>query len=182
VLPFSAPPNPDAASPRMIAYDTGCRYVSTAPNLSSYGGMGYPVCRSLRVYDVATGRLRTFAKPAGTIGWVPNRAGDDFWSFTDIAPSGRLMAAHAALDPAGRGITRVYLLRLAGPARAPRPVPSSAAFLLSEMAWTRDSSWLFYQGSGGHLSAYRPATGRVRSSKTPCCDYEVLAPLGGPRE
>jgi hypothetical protein len=179
VLPFSALSYPVAAGPRMIAYDTGCRDVSTAQNLPTYGGMGYPVCKTLRVYDVTTGRLRTFAKPAGTIGWEANRAGD-FWSFTDIAPSGRLMAAHAALAPAGRGIARVYLLHLAGPIAAPRPVPSSDAFLLSEMAWSQDSSWLFYQGPRAHLWAYQPATGRVRSSKTPCCNYEVLAPLGGP--
>jgi hypothetical protein len=178
VLPFSAPPNPVAASARMIAYDTGCRYAYTAQSLPAYGNMGYPVCKSLRVYDVATGRLRTFAKPAGTLGWTPNRAGDSFWSFTDIAPSGRFMAAHAVLAPAGRGIARVYLLHLAGPVAAPRIVPSSTAFLLSEMAWSHHSSWLFYQGPGGHLWAYRPATGRVRSSGTPCCDYEVMAPLG----
>ena len=181
VLPFSAPLNPVAASARTIAYDTGCRYASTARSLPTYGGMGYPVCRSLRVYDVVTGRLRTFAKPDGTIGWLPNRAGDDFWSFTDIAPSGRLMAAHAALAPAGRGIARVYVLRLARAGAKAKRVPSSAAFLLSEMAWSHGSSWLFYQGPGGHLWAYQPATGLVRSSQVPCCNYEVLAPLGGLR-
>ncbi len=177
-LPFSAVPYPVAASARLVAYDTGCRDVSTAASLPTYGNMGYPVCNTLRVYDVATGRLRSFAAPAGTLGWVPNRAGDGFWSFTDIAPSGRLMAAHAALSPVGRGIVRTFVLRLAGPASRPRPVPSSSAFLLSEMAWSAGGSLLFYQGPGAHLWAYRPATGRVWSSKTPCCNYEVLAPIG----
>lgn len=144
----------------------------------TYGNMAYQVCKSLRVFDVATGRLRTFAAPAGTIGWLPNRAGDDFWSFTHIAPLDRLMAAQAALPPAGRGIARVYVLRLTGRSAVPRRVPSSASFLLAATAWSRDGSWLFYQGPGGHLWAYQPATGRVRSSKTPCCNYEVLAPLG----
>lgn len=101
VLPHSGPPNPVAASARILAYDTGCRYDSTARSLPTYGGLGYQVCQSLRIYDAMTGRLRTFARPAGTTGWVPDRAGDGFWSFTDIAPSGRLMAAHAALAPAG---------------------------------------------------------------------------------
>src|SRR5262249_44323508 len=104
----------------------------------------------------------------------------DFWSFTDVASSSRLMAARAAVAPAGRGIARIYALRLDRASR-PRPVPYSAGFLLSEMAWSHDSSWLFYQGPGGHLWAYQPGTGKVRGSKTPCCNYEVLAPLGGSR-
>jgi len=178
-LPRSAIPYPVAASAGVVAYDTDCRDVSTAASLPTYGNMGYPVCKTLRVYNVVTRRLRSFAAPAGTLGWVPNRAGASFWSFTDIAPSGRLMAAHAALSPAGRGIVRTFVLRLAGPASKPVPVPSSAAFLLSEMAWSARGSLLFYQGPGAHLWAYRPASGRVWSSKTPCCNYEVLAPIGG---
>jgi hypothetical protein len=179
-LPYSAVGTPVAASARMVAYETGCRDFSTAQNLPNYAGMGYPICRSLRVYDVVTGRLRTFTKPAGTIGWVPNRVGD-FWSFTDIAPSDRLMAAKAALWPPGRGMARAYVLRLAGRAGRPKLVPSSTSFFLAATAWSRHGSWAFYQGPGGHLWAYQPATGRVRSSKTPCCNYEVLAPLGGRR-
>jgi len=178
VLPFSRLPYPLAASARMIAYDTGCREVSVGHNRPDYGGLAYPVCKALRVYDVATGHLRTFARPAGTIGWLPNRAGD-FWSFTDIAPSGRLMAAKAALWPPRLGMARAYVLRLAGRASRPTPVPSSTSFVLAAMAWSRHGSWLFYQGPGRHLWAYQPRTGRVRSSRTPCCSYEVLAPVGG---
>jgi len=177
-LPHSASGVAVATSARMVAYITGCRDVSTAQNLLNYAGMGYPVCKSLRVYDVVTGRLRTFARPARTIGWVPSRVGD-FWSFTDIAPSGPLMAAKAALWPPRRGTARAYVIRLAGRAARPKLVPSSTSFFLAATAWSRHGSWLFYQGPGGHLWAYQPATGRVRSSKTPCCNYEVLAPLGG---
>jgi hypothetical protein len=201
-LPHAAAPSPVAASARMIAYDTGCREVGIAQSQPTYGGMGYSVCKNLRVYDVKTGRLRTFARPVGTLGWVPWRANGDFWSFTDIASSGRLMAARAAVAPAGRGIARIYVLRLAPAStksdfrksdlgksdlgksdlgEVPRLVPYSAGFLISEMAWSHDSTWLFYQGPGGHLWAYQPGTGSIRSSKTPCCSYEVLAPLGGSR-
>ena len=39
------------------------------------------------------------------------------------------------------------------------------------MAWTPDGSWLLYQGPGGHLWAYQPASGKVRTSRAPCCQY-----------
>jgi hypothetical protein len=177
-LPHSAWAQAFAVSRRFVAYDTGCRGESTAPELSYDGNYGYSACRTLRVFDVVTGRLRSFAAPSGTSGWVPSHGG--YWSVSAIAQSGTVIAAEAVLPPDSRGVARVYVMHLAGPAARPVAVPSSAAFLLSVTAWSANGAWLFYQGPGIHLWGYQVRTGRVRSSATPCCQYAVLSPITPP--
>jgi hypothetical protein len=167
-----------AVTPLLVAYETSCRDTGTSGNLAYGGNYGFSVCRMLRVDDVVTGQVRSFASPAGTTGWIPFRGRGGGLSVSLIASSGRVMAAQAAIAPDDRGRTRVFVLHLTGPARQPQAVPSSTAFLLSVTAWSPDGSWLFYQGPGRHLWAYQLATGHVRSSRTPCCQYQVMAAIG----
>jgi hypothetical protein len=178
VLPYSSRAQAFAVSARLVAYGTGCKNEGTAQNLSYGGNYGYSACRMLRVYDVVTGRLRSFAAPPGTNGWVPSHGG--YWSVSAIAHSGAVMAAEAVIPPDSRGLARVFVVHLTGRHRQATAVPSSAAFLLSVTAWSPDGSWLFYQGPGQRMWAYQVTTGRVRSSSTPCCQYAVMGTVKSP--
>jgi hypothetical protein len=155
------------ASSRLVAYGTGCIDRTTVRN--DY----YPTCQVLRVYDVVTGRVRSFGTLPGTAGWMPLGIGVT----QAISPGGRMIAAYAATLPLsrGRGQDRLFVLRLGGIGGAPRAVPSSAAVLIPRTAWSADGAWLFYQGSGGHLWAYQASSGRVRASGASCCGYTVMA-------
>jgi hypothetical protein len=172
-LPHSTAAQGFTVSPRIVAYDTGCANPATSPNLSYGGDFGYYACRTLRIFNVVTGKLLSFAAPPGTNGWVPGRGFN--WSLSAIAPSGALIAAKAVVPPDSQGITREFVLQLSGPDRRATPVPSSDAFLLSATAWSVGSSWLFYQGQGERMWAYQVSTGEVRSSRTPCCQYATMA-------
>ena len=174
-LPYSRGAEGFAISPRLVAFGTDCANPSTAQSLSDGGNFGYYACRTLRVLDVVTGRLESFAAPPGTTGWAPTHGGNWAWSASEISPSGQLMAAQAVLPPDSQGIARVFVIHLTGPDTQAVAVPSSAAFLLSVIAWSPDSSWLFYQGPAEHLWAYQVTTGQVRSSTTTCCQYAVMA-------
>jgi hypothetical protein len=179
-LPSSSAAEGFAVSPRLVAYGTGCANPSTAQSLSYGGNFGYYACRTLRVLDVVTGRLESFAAPPRTTGWAPTHGGNWAWSASEIAPSGQLMAAEAVLPPDSQGIARLFILHLAGPDTQETAVPSSAAFLLSVTAWSPDSSWLFYQGPGETMWAYQMTTGQARSSTTTCCQYAVMATINSP--
>ena len=85
------------------------------------------------------------------------------------------------MPPAGLGISREFVVHLSGRDRRATAVPSSAAFLLSVTAWSAASTWLFYEGPGQRMWAYQVATGDVRSSRTLCCRYAVMATLSGGR-
>jgi hypothetical protein len=176
-LPHSKSAQGYTVSPRLVAYDTGCANPETSPDLSYDGGFSYYACRTLRVFNVVTGKLLSFAAPPGTDGWVPGRGFN--WSLGAISPSGTLMAAKAVFPPEGQGVTREFVLRLSGRGRRVTAVPSSAAFLLAATTWSAGSSWLFYQGPGARLWAYQPSTGDVRSSRTHCCQYATMATLSG---
>jgi hypothetical protein len=171
-LPRSEGANAFAVSPRLVAYETGCADHGISPNLND-GGYVYYACSTLRVFDVVTGRLRSFPAPPGTSGWVPSHG--NFWSATAISPSGALVAAKAVIPPDGNGISREFVLRLSGSDRRATAVPFSAAFLLSVTAWSPDSAWLFYQGPGERMWAYQVRTGKVRSSRISCCQYATMA-------
>lgn len=157
------------ADPRLVLYGTGCTWRETARRASLVGHVGYDICGTLRVFNAVTGKLTSFAAPAGTAGW---RLDALFGDVTSISPADMMIAAYAKLPPLRQGRVRLYVLRLTGSRHRVRAVPSSAQGLLgATMAWTPDGSWLLYQGPGGHLWAYQPATGKVRSSRTPCCRY-----------
>lgn len=177
-LPYSSSAEGFAVSPGLVAYGSNCANASTAQNLSYGGNFGYYACRTLRVFNVVTGRLRSFAAPAGTTGWAPTHGGNWAWSVSEIAPSGQMMAAEAVLPPGSQGTARVFILHLTGRDTEATAVPSSAAFLLSVTAWSPDSSWLFYQGPGQQMWAYQLTTGQARSSTTTCCQYAVMATIG----
>jgi hypothetical protein len=179
-LPYSSSAEGFAVSPGLVAYGSNCADTSTAQSLSYGGNFGYDACRTLRVLDVVTSRLRSFAAPPGTAGWVPPHGGNWAWSASEIAPSGQMMAAEAVIPPDSQGIARVFILHLTGRDMQATAVPSSAAFLLSVTAWSPDSSWLFYQGPGQHLWAYQVTTGQARSSTTTCCQYAVMATISSP--
>ena len=152
------------ATATMIAYGTRCDSYTTEPDA---GDNGFVACAILRVLDVRTGRLASFAAPAGTAGWLP--AG--FSRVSALSPGGQMIAAYAAMPPAGEGRVRLYLVRL-GTGRV-TPVPS-AARTFADTAWSENGSWLLYQGAGQHLWAYEVTSGKVRSSSTPCCNYTVM--------
>ena len=159
------------ATSRLVAYGTGCTSQATAPDAPQDPGAGYDTCRALQVLDVVTGKLISFPAPPGTAGWVPN----GFNLVSAISHDDQMIAAYAAIRPRGAGRVRLYVLRIAGPSRQARPVPSSAAYLFARTAWSADGTWLLYQGPGGHLWAYQVTSGQTRASSTPCCRYTVMA-------
>ncbi len=126
---------------------------------------------ALRVLDVLTGKLISFPAPLGTAGWVPG----GFNLVSAISHDGQMIAAYAAIRPQGTGNARLYVMRISGASGQPMPVPSSTAHLFARTAWAASDSWLLYQGPGGHLSAYQVASGKIRASSTPCCQYTVMA-------
>jgi hypothetical protein len=152
------------ATARMIAYGTRCGSYTTEPDA---GDNGFVACAMLRVLDVRTGRLASFAAPAGTAGWLP--AG--FSRVSALSPGGQMIAAYAAVPPAEEGRVRLYLVGLGTGGVIPVP---SAARTFADTAWSENGSWLLYQGAGQHLWAYEVASGKVRSSSTPCCNYTVM--------
>jgi hypothetical protein len=154
------------ASPRLVAYGTGCQDLDTVKDQDYY-----EACPVLRVFDVVTGRLLSFPAPPGTAGWMPSEIGVTH----AIAPGGQMIAAYAATRPLGTGQDRLYVMRLTGATGRPMAVPASAARLNPNMAWSADGSWLFYQGPRGRMWAYQASSGHVRGSTTSCCPYTVMA-------
>jgi hypothetical protein len=152
------------ATARMVAYGTRCHWYTTEPDA---GDNGMLACEMLRVLDVRTGRLASFAAPGGTAGWLP--AG--FSRVSALSPDGQMIAAYAAVPPAEEGRDRLYLVRLG--TRRVTPV-LSAARTFADTAWSENGSWLLYQGADHHLWAYQVRSGKVRSSSTPCCNYAVM--------
>ncbi len=179
-LPHSSSAEGFDVSPRLAAYGTECANPSTAQNSVYAGNFAFYACRTLRVFDFGTGRLRSFAAPRGTRGWAPAHGGNWAWSRSEISPSGQLMAAEAVVAPVSKGFARVFVLHLTGPQAQATAVPSSAAFLLSVTTWSARGSWLFYQGPGQHMWAYQAITGQVRSSRTTCCQYAIMAAISSP--
>lgn len=155
------------ATSRLVAYGTGCRWRITAQDAPDANNTGYIICAMLRVLDVLTGALRSFPAPPGTAGWVPR----GFDSTAAISPADNMIAAYAATQSLGDGRVRLYVMRLSGSGRRAAAVPSSAALFYDQAAWTANGAWLLYQGAGGHLLAYRIASGTVQESSTPCCAY-----------
>jgi hypothetical protein len=158
------------ATSRLVAYGTDCASHATNKKESSQPGAGYYACAMLRIFNVVTGKMTAIKAPAGTVGWVPN----GFGQVSAISPHGAMIAAYAAVRPAGSGRVRLYLMRTQGTATRPRPVPASTAFLNAKTAWTLRGGWLLYQGPGEHLRAFQPATGATRNSTIPCCQYTVM--------
>lgn len=179
-LPYSSSAEGFDVTRRLVAYGTGCANPSTSQNSVYAPNFAFYACRTLRVLDMGTGRLRSFPAPRGTRGWAPTHGGNWAWSRSEIAPSGQLMAAEAVVAPVSKGFARVFVLHLTGPDTRPTAVPSSASFLLSVTTWSARGSWLFYQGPGQHLWAYQETTGHLRSSRTTCCQYAVMAAIGSP--
>jgi hypothetical protein len=155
-------------SARFVAYGTGCQWQTTV----AAGQDAYDLCRVLRVYDLATGRLYSAPPPPGTAGWVPG--GYNILGRA-LAPGGRArIAAYAATRPLGTGHGRLFVLHLSGPSPRPKPVPASAAIAWERTAWSADGSWLFYQGRGQRMWAYQVSHRQVRQSSAPCCGYVVM--------
>jgi hypothetical protein len=154
------------ASPRLVAYGTGCQDLDTVKDQDYY-----EACSVLRVFDVVTARLLSFPAPPGTAGWMPSEIGVTH----AIAPGGRMIAAYAATRPLGKGQDRLYVMRITGATGRLMAVPASAARLDPSMAWSADGSWLFYQGPRERMWAYQASSGHVRGSTTSCCPYTVMA-------
>jgi hypothetical protein len=158
------------ATSRLVAYGTGCSSQVTAPGAAQEANAGYDTCQVLRVLNVVTGKLISFAAPPGSAGWVPN----GFNLVSAISPGDQMIAAYAAVRPQGQGRVRLYLMPVTNPSGRPTAVPSSAAYLFARTAWSTKGSWLLYQGPGGHLWAYQVTSGKTRASSTPCCQYTVM--------
>jgi hypothetical protein len=173
-LPYLAAGSPDApisigfdATPRLVAYGTGCRLSETAANAPVDPSTAYETCPTLQVLDALTGRLVSVAAPAGATGWIPN----GFNAVSAISPDRKMIAAYAATRPREARV-RLYVIRL-GTGRA-TAVPLSAASMYAKTAWSANSAWLLYQGPGGHLWAYKVTSGKTQASGTPCCLYTAM--------
>jgi len=154
------------ASARLVEYATGC-----VSGKGSAAAGSYDACRTLRVYDVITGTALSFPTPPGTVGWVP----PEFNLEQPISPANAMVAAEAALPSAHGDRGRLYTLQLDSRHPRPRAVPRSASFVRMRVAWSVRGGWLFFQGPGGYMWAYQPLTGRLWASRTPCCQYTVMA-------
>jgi hypothetical protein len=177
-LPFSAAWSYGfEANAQLVAYGTGCRDENVASG-APYGPQAfYDSCGMLRVFNVITGQVLSFPAPAGTTGWVPN----EFNLAHPIAPGNSAMAAEAVIPSPYADTGRLYVLRLTASHPRPVQVPDSTGFVLTKTAWSASGSWVFYQGPGEHMWAYQATTGRVRSSRTPCCRYTVMVAVRSPR-
>jgi hypothetical protein len=165
-LPHSAGYRWAGADARLVAYDTACHWRKTARRAS------LNICRTLRVFNAVTGKLASFPAPAGTAGWAPDTFSAVAATSTSISPAGTMAAAYANVPPLRQGRARLYVLRLTGPRPQAQAVPSSAQGQQGgTTAWTPTGAWLLYQGPGGHLWAYQATTGKLRTSRTPCCHY-----------
>jgi hypothetical protein len=172
-LPYSPPSGISDgfdATARLVAYGTGCSGQVTAPDAPYDPNAGYDACAMLRILNVVTGQLISYAAPPGTAGWVPS----GFNLVSAISPRDQMIAAYAVVRPQGQGRVRLYLMPITSPPARSRAVPSSAAYLFARTAWSTNGSWLLYQGPGGHLWAYQAASGITRASATPCCRYTVM--------
>jgi hypothetical protein len=159
------------ATARLVAYGTGCKSQATAPDAAYEPKAGYDACKMLRILNVITGKLISFAAPPGTAGWVPN----GFNLVSAISLGDQMIAAYAATRPQGQGRVRLYLMQITRPSGEPRAIRSSDAYLFARTAWSAQGSWLLYQGPGEHLWAYQVTGGKTRASSTPCCQYTVMA-------
>jgi len=159
------------ATARLVAYGTGCTSQATAPDAAYEPNAGYDACKMLRILNVMTGKLISFAAPPGTAGWVP----DGFNLVGAISPGDQMIAAYAAARPQGQGRVRLYLMPITRASGQPKAVPSSDAYLFARTAWSAKGSWLLYQGPGEHLWAYQVTSGTTGASSTPCCQYTVMA-------
>jgi hypothetical protein len=159
------------ATARLVAYGTGCTSQATAPDAAFEPNAGYDACQMLRILNVMTGTLMSFAAPPGTAGWVPN----GFNLVSAMSPGDQMIAAYAAARPQGQGRVRLYLMPITRASGQPKAVPSSDAYLFARTAWSAKGSWLLYQGPGGHLWAYQVTSGKTGASSTPCCQYTVMA-------
>jgi len=158
------------ATSRLVAYGTGCNTKVTSAHGLYDANAGYDECRMMRILNVVTGRLISYAAPPGTAGWVPN----GFNLASAISPRGRMIAAYAAVRPQGQGTVRLYLMSITRRSGKPGLVPSSDALLFARTAWSPNGSWLFYQGPGQHLWAYQVVTHKTSGSSTTCCRYTVM--------
>jgi hypothetical protein len=160
-----------AVTPGLIAYGTHCRDAFIPAKAAFEPNSSYPLCGSLRVFDVRSGRVDSFRSPVGTSGWVP----PEFGLENPITPSGSLMAAEAVVPSPDNNRGRLYVLPIAGDDGRPMRVPASAGHIFSKAAWSPDGSWLLYQGPRFTLWGYNVHTHAVRSSPVPCCRYTIMA-------
>ena len=154
------------ASPRLVAYGSGCRDRDTQANPTTT-----PPARCCGSSTWSPAGCRPSGRQPGTAGWIPFGIGVTH----PIAPQGQMIAAYAATRPLGKGHDRLFVTRLASATGRPMAVPSSAAILNARTAWSADGSWLIYQGPGQRMWAYQVSSGNVRASSTPCCSYTVMA-------
>jgi len=118
-----------------------------------------------------------FQTPPGTVGWVP----PEFNLEQPISPANASVAAEAALPSAHEDRGRLYIVQLNHRRPRPRAVPRSASFVRMRVAWSVRGGWVFFQGPGGCMWAYQPLTGLLRASRTPCCQYTVMAAIHAAR-
>jgi len=160
-----------ASTPTVIVFGTRCRNVAPP---SSVPAAGVGACGLLQAYNVAAGTVRDLPAPAKTAGWFGGSGGV---TPTAISPDGALMAA-MDLTSATSGAERLFVVPLTGGRAKLRPVPSASG---SQLAWSSDSRWLFYQGPGQHLWAYAAATSQTRQSTMPCCNYWAMTSVPSAR-
>jgi hypothetical protein len=160
-----------ASTPTIVVFGTRCQNVAPPSNVPA-AAVG--ACALLHAFNVAAGSLRDFPAPARTVGWFEGSGGV---TPTAVSPDGALIAA-MDLTSATSGAERLFVVSLAGSRAKLRSVPAASG---SQLAWSSDSRWLFYQGPGHHLWAYAAATSQTRHSTMPCCNYWAMTAVPSAR-
>lgn len=154
-----------AMDARTVVYGSACtdEYV-TSTRWYANVPVGYSVCQVLHVINLVSGRRLSFAAPNGTLGWASYGS---IQTDSSIAPGDGLLAAPAEVSPAGDGKVRLFVLRLGQANAQPLAVPRSDAPGYAISTWST-SLWLFYEGPGGTVQAFQPATSQSANLGIPC--------------
>jgi hypothetical protein len=170
-LPSSAGASVLASTPSVVVYGGRCRNVAPP---SSVPAAAVGACGTLLAYNVTAGGVSSFPAPAKTAGWLEGSGGT---IPAAVSPDGAMVAAMDLTSATG-GAERLFVVPLAGGRAQPALVPSASG---SQLAWSSNSRWLFYQGPRSHLWIYAAATRQTRQSTMPCCNYWAMTAVPGAR-
>jgi hypothetical protein len=118
---------------------------------------------TIELFDVATGKLRTYPVPTGVAAWVLTKGESSHGAFS---PDGQRLALRATLA-SNPSLSSVQILDLATGVAV--VVPHSQARAFSPVTWTPDGKTVLFEGDTATLGTYQLASGISESLPQPCC-------------